>query len=100
LTTIKLPIADLLNSFAQIDTIPSQIAHNFTIVESFNNSNGKFPEALGNVMIIDCHSAPKLLETTYLRFFDSIVRETPTLFVALNNFDQQIRDQLKKLDFC
>jgi len=63
------------------------IGHNFTVVESFNNSAGKFPEALGNVMLIDCKSAPRLLETTYDRFWKDMISQNPTFFLFLNNID-------------
>jgi hypothetical protein len=34
--------------------MPTAITHNFTVVESFDDSMGKFPSTLGNVALVDC----------------------------------------------
>ena len=41
---------------------PMQISHNFTIVESFDNPNGKFGDNLGNAAIIDCKYIDELID--------------------------------------
>ena len=40
----------------------TEISYNFTVVESFENPNGKFGDNLGNAAIIDCKYIDELFE--------------------------------------
>lgn len=43
--------------------IPTSLDVPYTVFEGFDDSNGKFPNTLGNVAIIDCHSVSTKLST-------------------------------------
>jgi len=36
--------------------IPSSLNFTYTVVEGFDSPNGKFPNTLGSVALVDCHS--------------------------------------------
>jgi hypothetical protein len=40
----------------QNGTIAGEFVANYTVAESFINANGKFPNNLGNVIVVDCSS--------------------------------------------
>ena len=46
----------------------TQISYNFTVVESFDNPNGKFGDNLGNAAIIDCKYIDELFEDKSSQF--------------------------------
>jgi hypothetical protein len=40
---------------ADKELIPSEIKLDYNVTEGFDKPNGKFPNTLGNVAIVDCH---------------------------------------------
>ena len=49
------------------------LAHNYTVVEEFDEPNGKFPALVGDVVLIDCSQAPKLISSTYRRIYERLL---------------------------
>ena len=47
------PIIDLIVKYA---IIPTSLNLTYTVIEGFDEPNGKFPNTLGNVALVDCHS--------------------------------------------
>ena len=73
LGTVDVPIADAFGIALSPDIIPTKFAHNYTVIDTFTRSGGKFGSALGNVALIDCHYAYNLVMTTYLSAFDRLM---------------------------
>jgi len=44
---------------------PEGITLNYTVMETFDESDGKFSNSLGNVALIDCHYLGQALETYF-----------------------------------
>jgi hypothetical protein len=53
-------------AFSNIDFIPTKMIHEYTVIDAFEKSKGKFGNALGNVALIDCKYAKRLIESFYL----------------------------------
>ena len=70
---IQIPIGEALDFMDGVDDLPYSLAHNYTVIDSFQLANGKFGGTLGNVALIDCHHANELLLTTYLQIFELIM---------------------------
>ena len=65
LARLRIPLAPLLDVVIQLDGPDLALAHNYTLVEQFEDTNGKVPGGLGDTAIIDCHHANALLMSTY-----------------------------------
>lgn len=50
------PVDPLIELIVNYTVIPTSFSFNYTVVEGFDQSLGKFPNTLGNVAIVDCHS--------------------------------------------
>ena len=46
-----------------------------TVVDDFTATNGKFGDALGNVALIDCHHANRLIYNTYDEYVRNMLEE-------------------------
>ena len=73
ISTISIPIEQLIDSIFNTSNLPTSIAHNFTVFEDFDQPKGKFGDTLGNVAIIDCKYMNRLFETTYNQYFTNLV---------------------------
>jgi hypothetical protein len=65
LTSFELPIDNLVESILNTSNLPSSIAHNFTVFDSFDVPDGKFGDTLGNIALIDCNYMNRMFATTY-----------------------------------
>ena len=74
-STIELPVETALNIILDINIVPKYMSHTFHVVESFEESDGKFGSVLGNVAIIDCHNAKRFLQSTYQRLFRNMLED-------------------------
>lgn len=99
-TRLELPVGGLLGQVLNPDIWPSSLSHNFTVIDGFNASKGKFGDTLGNVALIDCHYAKALFMTSYLNYFESFIEAQPIYYVALNQVHKQIKSTIDGLDFC
>lgn len=70
LTTLRIPLEPALKALLNIDIVPADIAHNFTLVDAFESPKGKFGDTLGNVALVDCHHINRLFESSYQKYFN------------------------------
>ena len=68
------------------ENVPTHFSHEMTVISDFESTNGKFGDRLGNVALIDCHFANKLILNTYnntiiskLKYFCHIERHSKSL---------------------
>jgi hypothetical protein len=73
-TKIELPIDTLLDTLLNLDIVPTSLAHNFTLIDSFDEVHGKVADSLGNVALIDCKYANRLFQTTYNKVLRHLVK--------------------------
>lgn len=73
LTTLKVPIKPTIEALLNITRVPTDIAHNFTVVDTFSVPKGKFGNTLGNVALVDCHYINRLFMSSYQRFFLEVI---------------------------
>ena len=59
-TKIEIPVDKLLDTILNLDIVPTSLAHNFTLIDSFDEVYGKVADSLGNVALIDCKYANRL----------------------------------------
>ena len=76
------------------------MAHNFTVFEDFDKANGKFPNTLGNIVLIDCRYMNSFFETSYNQYFNKLVDTQPFYFLFLSNIDKQIKSTIASMNFC
>lgn len=41
------------------------LSHNYTVIDAFDSTNGKFGNTLGNVALVDCKTFQNVFMTTY-----------------------------------
>lgn len=74
LTLLTIPLEPVINEIlTQAAEVDLALAHNYTVVEAFDAPAGKFPSTLGDVILIDCKSAPNLIRSTYTRVYDQLI---------------------------
>ena len=73
-TNIEIPIDTLLDTLLNLDIVPTSLAHNFTLIDSFDDVHGKLADALGTVALIDCKYANRLFQTTYNKVLKHLVK--------------------------
>lgn len=76
---MKIPTKVLVDYIVEKNLIPSEIALNYTAVEGFDEPNGKFPNTLGNVALVDCHYVLPALKETLQNMFDNIEDSNPLI---------------------
>lgn len=89
-----------MNQVFNASILPKSLAHNFTVFTDFESPNGKFPDTLGNIALIDCKYMNRFFETTYLEYFNNLVDNQPLYYVLLTRTHKQALNQIAKLDFC
>mmetsp|Transcript_22269 Transcript_22269/g.34447 ORF Transcript_22269/g.34447 Transcript_22269/m.34447 type:complete len:800 (-) Transcript_22269:1038-3437(-) len=99
-TTINIPIDVALESILGLAQLPSSFSHNFTVIDSFSASKGKYGEALGNVAFIDCHYANRLIANTYQDMFQNLLDQQPLLYVFMGELDKSVKAGIKDINFC
>ena len=99
-TKIEIPVNSIIDSLLNITQVPSSFSHNFTVVEGFDRSKGKFAETLGNVALIDCKYANKLLSSTYTDLIEELLISQPAFYVILAEVDRTIKQSIKDVNFC
>ena len=58
---IEIPVDPIIDLLVNSIVIPNNISFTYQVVEGFDQPLGKFPNTLGNVALIDCHSVgPRL----------------------------------------
>lgn len=72
-TELQIPLDGPIQQLLKIDMIPRELSHSFTLASSFDQPNGKFGSALGNVALVDCHYINSLFETTYIKYFEDLL---------------------------
>jgi hypothetical protein len=73
-TNINIPLDPLINTiFGGGGNMPTAVLYNFTVVESFDDSYGKFANALGNVALVDCKYFQNSLIQTFNLVFQAII---------------------------
>lgn len=82
---INIPLEDAFAIAINPALIPTKFTHNYTVIDTFTRSAGKFGSSLGNVALIDCKYAKSLLMTTYLQAWDNILTQTPVFFLFLGD---------------
>ena len=60
-TEIELPVDTALNLMLDVNLVPKYLSHEFTLIESFDEANGKYGLTLGNVAMIDCKYAQRFI---------------------------------------
>ena len=100
LTTVRVPVKPAIEFLLNITRLPTEIAHNFTVVDSFDVPRGKFANTLGNVALADCHYINRLFSSSYERFFREIIAEKPYYYLLLSKLDQTARSTIDSLDMC
>lgn len=100
LTSLDVPIDDIVNSLLNVTFLPRALAHNFTVVHSYSESFGKTADNSGNSAIVDCHFLNQVLLTTFGQTFDRIVDINPFFFVFLKTIRQDVDAALEKVNFC
>ena len=86
-TTVEIPLDRLVN-ITDLIKIPEfnislNLALNYTVVEGFETTQGKFSNSLGNVVLIDCKYAKNLFLNSYINLFESTIKNNPLLYVGL-----------------
>ena len=71
-TKINIPMDMIADFIVQNDIIPKEVILNYNALEGFDEPNGKFPNTLGNVALIDCHYVLSNLEDSLMSIFDRI----------------------------
>jgi hypothetical protein len=52
---LKVPVEELFKLYKDtLKNLKAEFSYNFTVVESFDEPDGKFGDNLGNVALIDC----------------------------------------------
>ena len=74
-TSFEVPIDSFIDYMLSAELLPRYLSHNFTVIDTFDQSRGKFGAALGNVALIDCRYANRLIETTYNRIIKKIAND-------------------------
>jgi len=89
-----------LKQILDANYIPTSLSHNFTVIDSFTYTNGKFGDALGNAALIDCHHAKWLLISTYEKFYRRFLDRNTFYYLFANQVDKSARAMLDSIDFC
>jgi len=71
-----------------------------TVISDFESTNGKFGDTLGNVALIDCHFANRLILNTYNKYIENLLNEQPFYYVLLQEIDRSIKKTIDKVDMC
>ena len=82
-TTIKLPLKEIVNAVYDIDFVPRAIKSKLTVVESYGETYGKVPSAMGNTAILDCNYLNQTFLATFDTLFEQITDEQPLYFLFL-----------------
>lgn len=92
LTKISIPIESTLNSlFNFTSNIPLAFRNNFTVIDGFDESYGKFGNSIGNVALIDCKHIKRLFHNTWLLAYEELLVSSPFVVLFTAGFDRQIR---------
>ena len=86
-TKFEVPIDSFLDYMLDAELLPRYLSHNFTVIDTFDESKGKFGSALGNVALIDCRYANRLIESTYERIIKKVANDQAYYYVFINMVD-------------
>lgn len=76
------------------------ISHNYTVIDSFNDTNGKFGNTLGNVAIVDCHYFNNVLANSYGQVFRELAKVSQLMGLLLIEVDPQMKAAIESMNFC
>lgn len=83
---IEVSLNPLIDSLLGIDLIDEEIIWKYSVIEGFDKPNGKYPNTLGNVAIIDCHYITDNFEALIERTFKRIEEVNPILALVGRQF--------------
>ena len=99
--TVSVPLNIALDYAFSIDTsFDLEIKHNFTVVDSFSASAGKFGGSLGNVALVDCNWAFRIVQSSYLSMFEGAAERQPLLQLFMGDVHRIVRASIESMDFC
>ena len=99
-TTVKVSLDPLFNILAESNVLEDEIVWPYEAVEGFDSPNGKFPNTLGNVALIDCHYVTLNFITMLDRIFDRIESENIMLYMLARGFKQEALRILENISLC
>ena len=100
-TKLSIPIESTLQSiFNTTSNIPLAFRNNFTVIDGFDDSYGKFGNSIGNVALIDCKYIKRLFHNTWLLAYEELIISSPYVVLFSAGFDRQIRQQIDRINFC
>lgn len=74
--TVQIPLDIAMDYVYDIETnFDLEIKHDFTVIDSFDASRGKFGSTLGNVALIDCNYAYRIIQTSYFNMFEKALED-------------------------
>ena len=82
------------------NAIPTSLTITYEVLEGFTDSNGKFPNTLGNVALVDCHSVAGKLKVQWVIILDNIKTENPALWAVIMGQYPDIYQWFDNFNFC
>lgn len=64
------------------------LQQNYTVVDAFEDTNGKFGNTLGNVALVDCKTFPKVFQTSYNMLRNDLLQGNPAIGLFAFALDQ------------
>lgn len=80
-----MPVDPIIELIANLKLIPNQITMEYKASEGFDKPNGKFPNTLGNVAIIDCNYAFSSLGYLFDDMGNKIEGNNPFLYSLIKD---------------
>jgi len=91
-TKLSIPIESTLQSLLNTTSnIPLAFRNNFTVIDGFDESYGKFANPAGNFALIDCKHIKRLFHNTWLLVYEELMISSPYVVLFSAGFDRQIR---------
>lgn len=87
---IKLKVDDLIGAIYDIKYFPRGLQHQYTVIHSFNGTDGKVASEFGSVVLLDCHHINDTFITTFNNFFDAIADPNPFYFIFLKELKKGV----------
>ena len=99
---IKEAMEDIIDRFFNFQGVDVSLAlnHNFTVIDGFEDTNGKFGNTLGNVAIVDCRYFQNVFMTSYGQLFRELAKVSQLMGLVLVEIDPQIQSTIKSMNFC
>lgn len=72
----------------------------YNAIEGFDDPNGKFPNTLGNVALIDCHYVLSSIEENIKGMFDRIEEISPFIYTAIQPMKARFQGIFDNITMC